>query len=93
MKSPERNADEITESIFRLIEQGDHDRESRFRMVSAVVQSALSGGRRETLEEAVSKIDRIAWSAPTATSEWALREATKVIVCEIRSLSEDKEGG
>jgi hypothetical protein len=52
MKSPEQTADEITESIFRLIEQGDHDRESRFRMVSAVVQSALSGVRRETLEEA-----------------------------------------
>jgi LmbE family N-acetylglucosaminyl deacetylase len=96
MKSPEQTADEITESIFRLIEQGDHDRESRFRMVSAVVQSALSGNRKETLEEAARVADAEASRYPdydrSSHQAAALNSATQIAQA-IRSLSEDKEGG
>jgi hypothetical protein len=88
MKSPEQTADEITESIFRLIEQGDHDRESRFRMVSAVVQSALSGVRRETLEEAAKVAE-----TPVEDDDRIDRQVRWDVATQIRSLSEDKEGG
>jgi hypothetical protein len=88
MKSSEQTADEITDSIFRLIEQGDHDRESRFRMVSAVVQSALSGVRRETLEEAAKVAE-----TPVEDDDRIDRQVRWDVATQIRSLSEDKEGG
>jgi hypothetical protein len=93
MKSPEQTADEITESIFRLIEQGDHDRDARFRMVSAVVQSALSGGRREALEEAAKVADAVVFDEKASSrGDARISNVAAHIAQAIRSLSEDKEG-
>lgn len=68
------------------------DRDRQRAIVAALRQVEL-----DALERAAKKIESIAWSAPTATGEWALREAARVIVAEIRSLkeqtqAEDSEG-
>ena len=41
--------------------------------------------RRDEREECAEMIEGVAWSSPTETGEWALREAAKVIAGMIRA--------
>lgn len=54
-------------------------------MIATSFDECMKQEREHEREACAREVERIAWSAPTANGEWALREVAKVAAAQIRA--------
>lgn len=54
-------------------------------ILADAIQAVYDNARAVERYECAHEVERIAWSAPTASGEWALREVAKVAAAQIRA--------